>query len=304
MTIAAALLCSEGLVLGADSAATTQDAKGKVINIAMGAQKIFQLGLDRPYGIVFFGQAGFGPWSPRELVVAFEKTLVPRKNPPIREVARAFHEFAQKRWHEFCEQAHGPELEEIPDTYVFIGGRGDDEITTSFARISLRGQGSAGKPRAVQQSEMGPFLPADEPLLFFEAPGLFCFEGRDDAALRLIYGMDWYSVMMLAASGLIEKEDVGRAFEVLSTPNPWRAAPHELMSLRDALDYVHFIVVATVKYFKFIGEHSYCGGKAELACVTADRGFRWVTHKSLDWCVGHTEGQTEYSPLDPHRLGR
>ena len=70
---------------------------------------------------------------------------------------------------------------------------------------------------------------------------------------------------------------------VLGGAGPRGAAPSPDLALRDAIDYVHWILHATLKYYKFVEGPAICGGKAEIACVTTDRGFRWVTHKSLDW---------------------
>lgn len=101
----------------------------------------------------------------------------------------------------------------------------------------------------------------------------------------------------------VPEEKHKELFDKIMEAEPRRAAPSPAISLRDAIDYLHWIVYSTIKYYRHIG-FPLCGGKVEVASVTSDRGFRWVTHKSLDWTIGDHEGQTEYSPRDPHKLGR
>lgn len=144
--------------------------------------------------------------------------------------------------------------------------------------------------------------PAEQDFIHFDAPGWFRFEGCLDAAHRLVYGMDEHIAEILSEA--IPDEMLAAGIEKVMGPHPWRAAPYPDLPLRDAIDYVHFIVETTIKYYKFMPGPPVCGGKVELAAITTDRHFRWVNHKSLDWCIGDVEGQTEYSPLDPHRLGR
>lgn len=53
------------------------------------------------------------------------------------------------------------------------------------------------------------------------------------------------------------------------------------MPLRDAIDYIHFLVYSTIKHYKFTPGPPVCGGQVEIAVVTLDRGFRRILTKSL-----------------------
>ena len=64
-------------------------------------------------------------------------------------------------------------------------------------------------------------------------------------------------------------------------------APLELpvppnLPIREAVDFVHFVVQATVKSLKFGRLPPGVGGPVELAIITSDRPFRWVKHKTFD----------------------
>lgn len=284
MTIAVALLASDGVVLGADSTVTVFSNEGYVSNLLTGSQKLFQLGQNRPYGFVFFGTGAFGRRSYRDLLVKFEATLGP-KGPPVREVAERFHDFIRDAWPAEAAGIGVPDAP-LPDTGFLIGGCGVDEEHCSFSRVHLRPGEGAGV----------------EPVTHCDLPGWFQFEGCPNPAHRLLYGFDPESWEIVAAH--IPEENHQTVLDALFAPSLHRPAPSPTLPLRDAIDYVHWIVHATIKYYKFIEGPQVCGGKVEVACVTSDRGFRWVTHKSLDWCIGDCEGQTEYSPVDPHRLGR
>jgi hypothetical protein len=60
MTIAAAYLTSEGLVLGADSTTTYSDPAGNVVQLLNHAQKIFEVGENSRFGFCTWGSASVG----------------------------------------------------------------------------------------------------------------------------------------------------------------------------------------------------------------------------------------------------
>jgi hypothetical protein len=63
------------------------------------------------------------------------------------------------------------------------------------------------------------------------------------------------------------------------------APPTPLIPIRDAIDFVNFGIVSTIKAFKFSSFIPICGGPAEIAVITTDRSFRWVTHKGWDSAI-------------------
>lgn len=66
-------------------------------------------------------------------------------------------------------------------------------------------------------------------------------------------------------------------------------AEFDVMPLRDAVDYLHFIAYTAIKIDQYKHWHR-VGGAIEIATVTIDRGFRWVSHKALDESIGIRHG--------------
>lgn len=70
-------------------------------------------------------------------------------------------------------------------------------------------------------------------------------------------------------------------------------APHKLVHpstvpIREAIDFTHACLYATIKALKFSGSPRVCGGPIEIAVITTDRPFRWVQHKPWDVAIKET----------------
>jgi hypothetical protein len=283
MTIAAGLLASDGVVLASDSTTTFFNNQGLVTGLLTGGQKIFQLGMNRPYGFVLFGAASFGTRSYRDLLSQFDAALGDEK-PDVPQLAQKFYDFAVSEWAKEA-TAIGADKSVLPGTGFLVGGTSKAAPRCTLSKIAFRTNSES--PVNVQH---------------FNHPGTFQYEGCPNPANRLVYGID--SAIWQKLCKYIPSAQQQQAWNELMQPDPFRAAPSPALPLRGAIDYLHWIVHATIKYYKFVEGVQICGGKVELACITSDRGFRWITHKSLDWTVGDCEGQTEYCPADPHGHGR
>jgi hypothetical protein len=80
------------------------------------------------------------------------------------------------------------------------------------------------------------------------------------------------------------------------TPQEFDAiiSPHRLfhpstVPIREAIDFTHACLLATVKAVKFSLLPRICGGPIELAVITTDRNFRWVQHKSFDAAIRESD---------------
>lgn len=83
----------------------------------------------------------------------------------------------------------------------------------------------------------------------------------------------------------------------------WNGSPQELdvviaqyklahpptVPIREAIDFTHACLLATVKAMKFSLLPRICGGPIELAVITTDRTFRWVQHKSFDAAIKESQ---------------
>jgi len=60
---------------------------------------------------------------------------------------------------------------------------------------------------------------------------------------------------------------------------------HQMLPIREAVDFVHVCIYSTIKAMKFSVMSQTCGGPIELATITTDRKFRWVRHKEWDSAI-------------------
>ena len=60
---------------------------------------------------------------------------------------------------------------------------------------------------------------------------------------------------------------------------------HHALPIREAVDYLHTCIQATIKAMKFSSMPQICGGPIEIATVTTDRRFRWTRHKEWDSAI-------------------
>jgi hypothetical protein len=58
------------------------------------------------------------------------------------------------------------------------------------------------------------------------------------------------------------------------------------LPIREAIDWVHASIYATIKMMKFSHLPPVCGGPVEIAVITTDKKFRWVRHKRFDAAIG------------------
>ena len=147
--------------------------------------------------------------------------------------------------------------EAVPDAGFLIATIGKGKGEVEAARIELREA-------------------TIEPL----AMGMLRISGGFEVVSRLLLGYDVGIERELASVG-IDVADFKQCAE------KFQAMPNiRLMPLRDAVDFVHFLVYSAIRLHRYRGAPSRLGGPIEIAVVTADRGFRWVVHKSLQGSIG------------------
>jgi acetolactate synthase-1/2/3 large subunit len=108
--------------------------------------------------------------------------------------------------------------------------------------------------------------------------------GLERHPMRLLYGYDGRLPDALRRAGLdaAKFEQCAGAFRI--------ALNLDYMPLRDAIDFAHFLIYSTIKLHRYRGIAAFVGGPIEIAAVTADRGFRWIVHKSLRESIGIPRG--------------
>jgi len=113
------------------------------------------------------------------------------------------------------------------------------------------------------------------------------FFGIFNPIMRTIKGVDDGLVADILASGKWS----GTETELRSLASRYALANPGALPLRDAIDFVHSSMYATIKALKFSQMSQVCGGPIEIAIISSDRRFRWVRHKTMDEAVSLQEAR-------------
>lgn len=272
MTVTILAATREGVVLGSDSTTTLtvrQRSTEKIVQLFNSAQKLFEIG---PVvngflpGETFsgaaavYGDGAFGPVSWRGFLSEFYCRRVRPARGAV-DLPAELLDFARMKWIELRQEGKIAPSRPIPDAGLLIASIGKGRYKVQGGRVCLRSA-------SVERAEVGTIL----------------FGGDVTAATRLLYGYDIRLPAALRSMGLD-----GPRFDRCAAP--LRLALHlDCMPLRDAIDFVHFLIYATIKLHRYRGIAAFVGGPIEIAAVTVDRGFRWIVHKSLRESLGIARG--------------
>jgi len=276
MTIAACYLSPEGVVLGSDSTTSFLAPPGGVSHHFEYGQKIFQIGTESSMGMTTWGLGGFHDLSYRTLMACFADDL---KDFPAKTGEEAANRWSVRFWTTY-EAALGPALQRARDLNSNPNrSTAENEELTAIRQMFCVGFCVAGscipdrRPWAYEVSfdPAAPGPTAIRPLQF----GELCFWGVPNLINRLIYGLDKSIFDAILASGRWN----GNANDLSAIVDQNTYRPVGILPLREALDWVHAIIYATIKGMKFSHMAPLCGGPIELAVISSDRPFRWVQHK-------------------------
>jgi hypothetical protein len=292
MTIAACYLSSEGAVLGADSTTTftiqppgSATARVRHLNHA---QKIFQVGAGGTLGVVTWGMGSVGAKSHRTRVAEFADTL---RESPVASLAEAVERWGSLIW---------------PDYFAAV----PDEVRQAIAELSIKPDRTADEAALlnglISSYQLGfclaGYVPPDRTpgaayVLFstelatksqaqFMVPGETRFWGVPNIFMRVIFGMDEALIDAISKSDLWK----GTRDELIALTATDQLSPPWQLPIREAIDWVHTCIYTTNQALKFSSLAPVCGGPIEIAVVTTDRPFRWVTHKRLDAALSTYDG--------------
>jgi hypothetical protein len=264
MTIAAAYLVSEGVVLGADSSTTisvrTPQGAGGVLQVLTHAQKIFEVGENSRLGICTWGSGTIGNISHRSIVANLADRL--SENCTVKEAAE-----------ELVSIAFPLVIENHVDFVgYYIGGWDKGTHEPNCYKIELRQKDKSIEPLSL---------------------GLCFFSGMPNFFARVFSGFD---------PGLPHslKEELKRRFPNLKTEDdfeskfdqafekaslPLIAEGYKDLPIREAIDFIYTYLHITIKATKFKFGAPGCGGPIEIGFISTDRPFRWVKHKSFSSAI-------------------
>lgn len=289
MTIACCYVVPEGVVLGADSTITTViDGKPHFLNHN---QKIFEVGENGQFGIATWGLTSFGSISFRSLIARLADRF---KDPEPRSVLDAANIWSNLVWEiykvEFeSEIARFRQLESeiinsaepVTKADMKIDKSRRDELSLIFNNLNvgfcIAGYVDRDRIPAAFELEFNPQLRSQPPAAKIQRLKHF---GNSNIVSRIIgaFDEDIKKAILLSGYWNGDKDDLEGVLANLKLERPD-------MTIRDAIDFVHYTIYSTVKATKFSTRDKDCGGPIELAVITTDRKFRWVKHKSWDSAI-------------------
>jgi hypothetical protein len=271
MTIAIALKVGDGVVLGADSAATLS-GEGGVVNVYFNAEKLFNLVKGMPLGMAVYGLGGLSGRSVTSLAKDLRQRFM--SNDPawhldagsytmawVAERVRAF----------FYDELY---LSEYPLKGVAPDGR-SVEVWATMGFFIAGFSAGANHPELwkIEIDANGGSLPAA--LEFGEnESGKAVWAGDPEALNRLFRGYSGQVRTGLVAAGLAQAEVDQFLGALRMEPLIVSAMP-----LQDAIDLVKYMVDVTVGFVKFRPGPPTVAEPTDVAAITKHEGFRWVRRK-------------------------
>jgi hypothetical protein len=282
VTIAACYLSPEGVIFGADSTTTFATPEGpRHYNYA---QKIFQVGgLDSTLGVVIWGLGGLQDLSYRTLIAQFAEQNHHEPTASLRDVAERF---AAAFWREYTARL-APLIAELRRLNALPTPTPDEIKTREALAQNLQGGFCVGgnllhdrTPQAYTVSYHPLGMAATVTPIAMHS---MLFGGVGNYINRLMLGIDPELFAAILRSG----RWLGAPDDLSKLVDSYRLAPPGALPLREAIDWVHSSIYATIKALKFSRLSPVCGGPVEIAVITTDRPFRWVRHKKMDAAVSY-----------------
>jgi len=287
MTIAACHISPEGVVLGADSAATVSRGDGFPDSHLDYAQKLFEVGpTPSTVGLVTWGMGQIGKTSHRSLAAMLGDRHQQEPFGSVEEMARYL---AEEMWsgytgtYEKIITQTKALLERARNQDAELNDNEWDELSQLLNLFSggycLAGRLTNDRECEAYEILWGPHL--DQPQidrLPNEAPLMW---GVPHMMQRLIFGFDEQVLTHILASGKWN----GTPQELTELVQSQQLIQPNHLPIREAIDWVHTIIHTTIRGTKFAKWPHWCGGPVEIAVITTDRPFRWVCHKPLKAAV-------------------
>lgn len=260
MSIAAAYLVSEGVVLGADSSTTVQistpdGTRGGVVQLLRHSQKVFEVGNDSRLGICTWGAGSIGDISHRTIVARLADKV--NNKTTVEDAANELVNIVE------------PAVKDTGTDFVgyYLGGWNPESHEPACFYIEIKQD-----LKNIKQLPLGLCTFAGNPK-FFER----VFRGFDP---QLQVNLRDELKHVLPDTLQENFDDVfNKAFEKVSAPLV--TAGFSDLPIREAIDFIYSYLHITVKAEKFKFGPPTCGGPIEIGFISTDRHFRWVRHKAF-----------------------
>ena len=300
MTIACCVIVPEGIVLGADSAASMPTANGH-LHYFNHNQKLFEVGQGGTMAMLTWNLGGLRGTSYRTLLARLNDQL-PKDPVSVLDVATRWADIIWKEYQkDFAAIIARTQKLEAKFPHV-IGASSSTTRTESedkelqfllssyFAGFCIAGYCPTDRIPMAYKIEISPDLRTQcKPNQIFRHE----FWGAAKFVKRFLNGYDEGIFEAINKSGNWN----GTQQELVDILGAWRLDV-PTMPIRDAVDYVYSSIHSTIKALKFSSLPQICGGPIEVAVITTDRPFRWVRHKSWDAAItdGDCNGESDRKP--------
>ena len=260
MTICVSVKTRQGLVLGTDSMTTIGQSVGgqiQVVKTYSNARKLAQIGT-LPIGVFTYGAGNLGDRSIYGLIMEFCRQV---KNPEdVQGIAERLSDFIRPEY-----QKHYGNSSEDQILGLYVAGYSPDSVLPEEWSIEFP---NAAKPVLVQdKNKFGVNWRA------IDLPFMRLYKGFDIRILRMIYEKmenkgTSQEVLQSLLNTLIEiyKEDALRLQVVFAA-----------MPIQDAINFAVYVLQTTIDYTTFEFGTPSCGGDLQIAIISEDAGFRWVS---------------------------
>jgi len=257
MTIIASVKVQDGIALGCDSATQVsgRDPEGKigVFKVYQNAKKLFQFG-NLPLGLLTYGIGNIGKKSIRTVIREFEKgyDFSSNKAYQVKDVAEELLGFMQNAYDKEYLQL---DKENQPALGFFISG---------YSSNSSLGE------------EWEFVIPAQKEVKLVRPKEQFGSSWRGIAVpfTRLYHGFDPRAINELQESG-VSADIIKRLKE-----NYGAKIIYDRMPIKDALNFVEFILKTTIGLSSFEIGAPVCSEPVQIAVIDED-GFEWIKKPTL-----------------------
>lgn len=274
MSIVVVVKVSEGLVLGADSAATltgqVRDPQGTTLNGVLktfyNAKKLLQIG-DFPIGVLSWGNAFIGPrtleshireWEHEQHWSSIEDLTALRDISEFK-VRDCAEELRTHLLQVYAQEYGNQEQIQEPATGVIVAGYSKGAFFPEIWRFVVPTDREVHNQRPDRDGK------PDFGASWF---------GVTEPIVRLHFGRDAQLPQIIAEKFDIPLEEIEKELSGLQYPIAFPQMP-----LQDAINYANYMLNVVIGRYRFVMGAELCGGQIDIAVITENK-FEWIAQKS------------------------
>lgn len=273
MSVVIVVKVSEGLVLGADSAATIRGraespmgTQEGILKTYYNARKLLQIG-DFPIGVLTWGHSFIGSRTIESLVREWEYEQHWQSRDDHEEQYRSPEYYVSKCANGLLEQIGRVYIDEfgsegpMPRIGFIVAGYSYRTFFPKVFRFVLPDDLEGGVHDLRPDVDDKPDFGAN-------------WYGLTDSIVRLHFGRDPKAIQFIAEKYDIPREELVEALAPLQY-----TVPFAVMPLQDAIEYTKYMLNVAVGRYRFVVGPELCGGEIEIAAIT-QRQFQWISRKT------------------------